>query len=546
MTGHTRFVLSANQICGQSPELDPVSIRHIISAKGIAMKVILAGYNLDQQIISQMRESAGDSRENTGSEVTNQSGRIESESFTPETLSAAYARISRDPRPIPELRAESVLDVASARKSNERIVFGFGHASVAEHAVFNIDVLDISRLALEALEASRLASYTEKSQRYILIDEDYLVPQELMNTPLEAEYRELIALQQAGYTKCYQLLEQYYQKKYPEKWSKKLSRRDLKGAAKEDARYFLGLATTGQVGLTMNARTLEATIQRMAAAPLAEVRELSDKLHQLCRGVAPSLVRYTDPTPYRQETSGALKTMIAQMPAPSNGAGADTHTVNIIDCSHCGEDVLLAALVHGHSRHSWAQARQLVGGLNEQERLNLARESVKRATVHESLLRQFEIPTFTFELTLSASCFAQLKRHRLATLLCQDYDPALQVTIPPSLALVDQVDELNAVCRAAELLFEKMKKQTPAAAAYALTNAHRRRVIFKANVRELCHFSRLRLDAHAQWDIRNLAEEMIAKARDRMPVAMMLAAGKDRFQTPTPEHADGERRAPLQ
>lgn len=513
------------------------------------MKVVLAGYNLDQQIISQMRVSVGDSRLEAGRESADTNPRIEPEAFTPETLSAAYARISRDPRPIPELRAESVLDVASARKSNERIVFGFGHASVAEHAVFNFDVLDISRLALESLEASRLASYTEKSQRYILIDQDYLVPQELIGTELESDYRELIALQQAGYTKSYQLLEQYYQTEYPEKWRKKSGRRELQGAAKEDARYFLGMATTGQVGLTMNARTLEGTIRRLAAEPLIEARQLSDKLHQLCREVAPSLVRYTDPTPYRRETPKALSALIDSLPAGTvaeSGEPGESGFARIIDCSDGGEELLLTALVHGHSRLSWSDARELVAGLDETSRLALANESVNRATVHDSLLRQYELPAFSFELILSSSCFAQLKRHRLATLLCQDYDPALGVTVPPSLAKVDQVDDLKRVCQASEALFVRIQAVTPAAAPYALTNAHRRRVIFKANVRELCHFSRLRLDAHAQWDIRVLAEEMVEKARRRMPMAMMLAAGKDRFETPTRETADGARRASLQ
>ena len=62
---------------------------------------------------------------------------------TPVTLSASYARISRDPRPIRQLREEACREVGKARDSNRRIVFDYGHGSVAEHAVFNFDVLDI-------------------------------------------------------------------------------------------------------------------------------------------------------------------------------------------------------------------------------------------------------------------------------------------------------------------------------------------------------------------------------------------------------------------
>jgi len=89
------------------------------------------------------------------------------------------------------LRDQAARDVASARISNERIVFGLGHASVAEHAVFNFDVLGVSRLAVEALEARRYASFTEKSQRYVKLSRDYLVPDEVKTAGFEGLFRDV-------------------------------------------------------------------------------------------------------------------------------------------------------------------------------------------------------------------------------------------------------------------------------------------------------------------------------------------------------------------
>jgi thymidylate synthase ThyX len=71
---------------------------------------------------------------------------IENCSDSPETISAAYARISRDPRPISELRASAANALEKARSSNRTIIFEYGHGSVAEHAVFNFDILDLSGL----------------------------------------------------------------------------------------------------------------------------------------------------------------------------------------------------------------------------------------------------------------------------------------------------------------------------------------------------------------------------------------------------------------
>ena len=51
----------------------------------------------------------------------------------------------------------------------------------------------------------------------------------------------------------------------------------------------------------------------------------------------------------------------------------------------------------------------------------------------------------------------------------------------------------------------------------------------KMNARELYHIARLRADHHAQWDIRNLAGEMIRQAREVMPLTLMMATGKDGY-----------------
>jgi len=97
---------------------------------------------------------------------------------SPEVISAAYARVSRSEKTLEELRRQARENVEKARRSNESIVYEMGHASIAEHAFFNIDIEDVSRLVLEELEKHRLASYTEKSQRYVKLDSDWHLPAE--------------------------------------------------------------------------------------------------------------------------------------------------------------------------------------------------------------------------------------------------------------------------------------------------------------------------------------------------------------------------------
>ncbi|MCK5761241.1 MAG: FAD-dependent thymidylate synthase, partial [Candidatus Delongbacteria bacterium] len=96
------------------------------------MKVLLSGYNLDSDTIDEMKQKSDWQKDNV----------------SPETLSAAYARISRDPRDIDVLRKAAREEVEKSRKSNQAIIFGLGHSSVAEHAYFNFDIIGLSRFAV--------------------------------------------------------------------------------------------------------------------------------------------------------------------------------------------------------------------------------------------------------------------------------------------------------------------------------------------------------------------------------------------------------------
>src|SRR5512135_2411342 len=84
--------------------------------------------------------------------------------LSPETIAVAFAKTSRSPESFDEIAA-GLTDEKSA-KFHEKWVVGYGHASVAEHAVLHVAFENVSRLAIECIESNRLASYTEKSTRY--------------------------------------------------------------------------------------------------------------------------------------------------------------------------------------------------------------------------------------------------------------------------------------------------------------------------------------------------------------------------------------------
>ena len=473
------------------------------------MKVFLAGYNLDSSVIEDLM------KENPRADAT------------PETLSASYARISRDPRPVNELRAAARKEVEKARRSNRNIIFKMGHHSVAEHAVFNFDILGISRLAIEELERFRLCSFTEKSQRYVTLENDFIIPEEVKEGGMEQMFRDMVREQYALYHRLYKRLKPYVFEAHPELAEKEKKHHILDGWAKEDARYAVSLATEGQLGMTLNARNLEHMIRRMASSELSEVREMNRILHDLVKEVAPSIILFTEASDFdvntyedlRAQTGGAA---LSQPDPPGE-------TVRLVDSTPQGDTRLIAALMFTSSRWSFDRCMKEAGNLTDGERKDFVKTALRNMEFYDSVLREFEYLNLTFEMVVSATCFAQLKRHRMATLTTQDYDPALGVTVPPSIREVGEEAAFLEIIEKTEEAFSRLGGILDAGAEYILTNAHRKRILLHVNAREIYHISRLREDSTAQWDIRDVSRRMSDLAREAMPLTFLLLGGKDAY-----------------
>ena len=556
----------------------------------MSLRVVLAGHNLDRDLLLEIRSlldgvlraETSPAREAIRERVREV---LACDNWTPETIAAAYARVSRDPRSVTELRAVARGEVDRARRSNEAIVYGLGHASVAEHAVFNFDIMGLSRLAVETLERRRLASFTEKSQRYIAVDEEWVVPPEVRGSPAEPAFHALVAEQNRFYHRAHDRLLPAFLAEQTTGERGHGGERAAQGRAREDARYGLGLATTVQLGLTLNARSLEGLLARCAAHPLAEVRNLGAALHEATGDLAPSLIKNTEPTLYLREARSRLAEAVAAVvsaatampasaapvatampasaalsasaadspgaarmgePAPSGPAfdPADSSPeggVRLLGTTPDPDGALVAALLFSGGAGAMEHCRALVARLGPDDRLRVAWSHLSALGPHDAVLREYELVAAEFEVVASAACYAQLKRHRMATMVALPYDPGLGLTVPDSMEraglggdLRRLADRATEVWRAIDLLAPRLQGAPPPnggypAAAYALVNAQRRRVVVRMNARELHHFSRLREDVHAQWDIRRLAAQMLALARERMPITLALAGGKDWF-----------------
>jgi len=473
------------------------------------MKINLAGFNIDLDILKSLNRES-------------------SELLTPETFSAAYARISRSKKSVIELRQQAREDVKKARKSNKNIIFGMGHHSVAEHAIFNFDLMDVSRLALEEIEKFRLVSYTEKSQRYVTLNGDFVIPSEITDKSLIGLFKETIEIQNDFYFKAYKILKEdiFKSRGIVED---KIEKRTLEGWAKEDARYILSLSTKGQVGLTLNARNLEHMFRRLALSKYSEVRTIGNKMYALVKDIAPSIILFPNPSEFEKKISSGFEDILPKKINIVDKNNTEINELEIINYSKNGDNIILASMLSAKQGISFKEAEMAVGSISFEEKRDIYKNIFENLEFYDSLPREFELPEITFQATISATNFAQLKRHRIATLLTSPYNPTKGNTVPKRIIDNGLQYEFNKIIEKTNDTYNKLKEYYPNAADYILTNSHKRTVIMKINLRTLYHFSRLREDIHTQWDIRSLATTLSKKVKEIMPLATMMLCGKSKF-----------------
>ena len=144
-----------------------------------------------------------------------------------------------------------------------------GHESPLEHCTFTFGIEGVSRALTHQLVRHRIASYSQKSQRYVSEDEFKYI------TPPSIEDDDLMYLE---YIKLMKEIQKFY------------SSAKKRGIEKEDARFVLPNACETKIIVTMNIRTLlHFFTERCCNRAQWEIRQMADKMLDICKEVAPNI-----------------------------------------------------------------------------------------------------------------------------------------------------------------------------------------------------------------------------------------------------------------
>ena len=436
-----------------------------------------------------------------------------------EQIAVAFAMTSRRPDPFDEIAKQ--VSEETAADFHERWVLGYGHASVAEHAVLHLAVENISRLACDGLEDNRLASYTEKSSRYQVIDADcFHIPAELDAHPrIRREYestcRRLFAAYQELILRSMEHLRGVHFQRGRE--SDIAYNLRLRRMATDACRSVLPASTLTNVGVTANARTLEHAISKLMSSELEEERELGEAIREQGRAVTPTLIKYADFVEYLASLPKARGTLSDSLGATTPVATSSAE-VRLVHWDPEAEEKLAAAFLYGSTNFDYIQARKMAEALTAEETKGLFDSFLSGLGPHDAPPRETETVDYTFEILLDYGAYREFRRHRMQTYLPQPLTVEHGIRIP-SLISEAGLEALftEATDSAADTFHNIAREVSPTVAQYAVTHAHNRRLISKMNLRECYHLFKLRTSQMAHESVREPMKEALRLASEVHP-----------------------------
>ncbi len=215
----------------------------------------------------------------------------------PERTVAFAAKLCYSPSGIEDLRDGLTEEKVS---SFVNMLADIGHESPIEHVSFTFGIEGVSRALTHQLVRHRLASYSQKSQRYVTEGAfSYVIPPEIADLPEAAElYKKTMQDDQDAYDKLADILKEKHFKTFlSEGMDEKSAKRAAEKKAIEDARFVLPNACETKIVVTMNARTLMNFFHhRCCNRAQWEIKEVADMMLKEVSKVAPNLFKKAGPS----------------------------------------------------------------------------------------------------------------------------------------------------------------------------------------------------------------------------------------------------------
>ncbi len=445
----------------------------------------------------------------------------------PEVVAVLFAYVSRSPASFREnllkLIKEKDLDMGSliesyatkgmdygsakekAMKFHEKWVVGYGHSSVAEHAVAHIALEDVSILASKVIEDNRLASYTEKSTRYQIFDKGrYHRPEKLMDSEFSKLYTDTCDALFDFYARSFEKAIGHMRDKHPntEGMSDFIYESITKARACDVLRYVLPASTYTSIGMTANARAIEHMITKLLSHPLPEMKGIGESVKAEVKKLIPTLVKYAEENEYMKKTDTDMGEIIKKCGCEGS---SDDAPVKLVCHDKDAEDRVISAILYRYSDSDYESVMKRVRSMSTQEKAGVMEGFMKNRGRHDQPLRELEHANYTFDVLVDYGAFRDIQRHRICTQTNQDVTTRHGFDVPEGMEELGLRQEFEGLMKEASDAYEKIRTRFPKEAQYVVPLAYRKRVLLTINLRALHHMITLRSGKEGHISYRKIA-----------------------------------------
>ncbi len=491
------------------------------------------------------------------------------DNLTPEQAGALLSRYSRTALTGRRLYLKEFLpNKARGREFFESWLVDYGDDSIQEMAGgIPLSAEYISNVAAKEVEDSRMASYIEKSTRYVFFDKklpdgEYMFykDKDIMESRYNDRYLSLMRSLFDSYVKNMEAMQKHisdsnpYESQHFRIGDKTVSPSDLKESSEEQygiteqelksayanatkanaldfMRDYLPMSVLTHVGMSMNARSYENVIFKMQASPLKECNSIGNRMHAELMKIAPSLIKRvgerhgTEQVAFLREKFASAADAVGEIALPEVAHASEGVSLAYFTGRESktpdteAQTVLASAILYKFSEGlSMEQARQTVSDMGEEKRKKIIDAYVgKRTNRRNKPGRAFENVEYTFDFFGRIGIYRDLQRHRIGTQERQPFTTKMGYNMRGEFEDVGISDDYKSKMAEVKTLHDDLHASMPYQSQYVVTFGFNTRWYYKVNARQFFHFSELRTTPSGHPDYRKLVQDAYGKIKNVHP-----------------------------
>lgn len=399
---------------------------------------------------------------------------------------------------------EATNDYESNLKMIKRII-KMGHKSIIEHDYLVFGLCDVTPIIEQTIIGTRLSSFTIKSRREVDFRTAGFYTPKFRNKSGE-KHQDLDKI-----TEKYENHIKYLFNSYGDIV-------DL-GISVEDARFILPYSYHSNIIMGLDGRQLERMIISFTKGHLSkiqEIKEFGEKLSEIAKEYVPYLKPSIEKT--EENLESGFEYFESKTKRPEIKIASKVKLMSYTpDC----DDVIILSYIMYHYQCLQEQAIEILNKMEKEDKD--VKDKLMQVILHKDERRELEQTSFTFQIPISLSILTHLTRHRMHSLLVPEFLPMWDLknyVIPNTIKENSKALEIyeNAVNKNIEVFNQMKETVCEEDLIYFYLGAQMLNVITTMNSRTLQWISRMRCCNKAQWQIRQIAWEMVTETKKVSPL----------------------------